>query len=1366
MGRFLQPLLLAVSAIISLPNAGYALPTLDQPDDDSIFDRGHVFQDFGLTTYKRQQDKVPLRILSLGASIMSGVGSSTGDGSRKPLRDALRFDGWEVNMVGSLHSGKMKDKDHEAVPGDKINQVRARLKHSLPYKPNIVLINAGTNDAIQNDDPSGAGNRMNNVLNDIWGAEGMGDTCVMLSTILDITEKTGRVNRVIINNRNRSLVTDRANDGKCIYLADMDPPGSGGGWITWDDYDPKETTKVHPNDEGHRKMAYVFYKAINEAAKDSKIVETGSFEASDPVCDKVYGNGIPAGGKTQRGSGEHDGIYLHKAEEKGVILTVESDWDRNQWRFARLFSRGYDDLVGWFELEPGVHAFGVWKNSADGQGKFTRIGDLHPNMYCIPRGLHFIDMNADGLDDIVCIGQEGNLYLSINKGDGNGDKPPTFGFLDKIKENEGYAQDRVRLADIDGDGRGDYGILDDGGNVHFWRNGGVKNKPEFWQKLGLRFPAKGMGDIRGVRFEDINGDGRDDWMWVREDGMTDTWTNSRSCLKGKEGDGLNVAWRQGFRDGYKKNEHWTHFGMMDYQTNDEQNLRGRIHFARIYGTPSAFGNLGRQDYVFLQHETKKKKHVFKMRVWKNIGQGGTKVLADGKKYCNMAGHDDGKEDYEIRDDDPGGFWDPSPGQIWTPPREMHRRDLHLADWDNDGDCDIIYVDPKSGQLEVFINKYPETKKWEFSPLSNAAPSLHCNQEKGIGIHDLAVRFADITGNGRADYLCIEKDGRVTGFVHNDDGSFEDVGQIKFADGRDRANLRWADVNGDGRDDMLWVDKFTGDASVWYNEDRFDNRDQNSGSSFRWRKIDKPVFRGDVAGTCMYYPDLDGNGRADQHSILGTWTNEARTSFNPSCGVTDEEGDDSNSLEDPKLPVMPSDGDGNASDEWRKINCQNEGVTDHTMYGPDRWKQVDADGAWVSVIESWQANITAGRAQKHLANNISNYFNGPQDMFCETFAEEGSGCEDLHLQCNSVNAPAGYFIIHSFENLYAMHDNIWKAVDSAILTNDIGSIASNFGKIPTKSSGVAVSILIDIALTAWGLVMGPAWNKLIGPKFSDGTTASTVKDTTNDIVKNSMTLTKDILNSRAKDQLGVQNGLTEQMKALTQAWKDSVLATQQWLFGETDEDNLQLGNLISDASMFGDNWLLDRQEHAKQVKRAINTFLIPLAWAYSPDVIYPFIASSDVACDKDPGWNDNNQYWIENTAKDNGRYCHNGKSFWLLMGRDKKTQCDNKSGDMWCGKFDSPPGFSDLVDKAFTDISLENVVVGSINTKEANGGKNGGYKINIEAPGKKVLESFLEKGIESPGIWNFPICSMEEVIENYYRWFQNDLDDMANFPCNA
>lgn len=42
-----------------------------------------------------------------------------------------------------------------------------------------------------------------------------------------------------------------------------------------------------------------------------------------------------------------------------------------------------------------------------------------------------------------------------------------------------------------------------------------------------------------------------------------------------------------------------------------------------------------------------------------------------------------------------------------------------------------------------------------------------------------------------------------------------------------------------------------------------------------------------------------------------------------------------------------------------------------------------------------------------------------DMFCDFFSDEGSGCEYLHLQCNLVNYPASYFILHSFENIFAV-----------------------------------------------------------------------------------------------------------------------------------------------------------------------------------------------------------------------------------------------------------------------------------------------------------------------------------------------------------
>lgn len=60
----------------------------------------------------------------------------------------------------------------EATGGHIINQVRTASRNSLGFKPNVVLINAGTNDANQNLQ-EGAGARMEGMMRDMWAADGM-----------------------------------------------------------------------------------------------------------------------------------------------------------------------------------------------------------------------------------------------------------------------------------------------------------------------------------------------------------------------------------------------------------------------------------------------------------------------------------------------------------------------------------------------------------------------------------------------------------------------------------------------------------------------------------------------------------------------------------------------------------------------------------------------------------------------------------------------------------------------------------------------------------------------------------------------------------------------------------------------------------------------------------------------------------------------------------------------------------------------------------------------------------------------------------------------------------------------------------------
>jgi hypothetical protein len=300
-------------------------------------------------------------------------------------------------------------------------------------------------------------------------------------------------------------VDDLKKEGKCIFLVDQDPDEQS-TWI------PQSMINdgIHPTTEGHKKMASVFYKAF-ELASDSLVPPVDVPEIGAMGCDKQPGKSKHVGKNTQKGdAGENNGIYKHKSQEMPVKTTITSSNNLNQYRFAKLFGRESDELVGWYEQADGSHAFGVWKSNGD--GSFTKIDDMNPDLFCKPAGINFIDMNGDGYDDLVCIGPDGNAQLSVNQGDGDkdGNKPPTFKVHGEIKKNEGFKQDHVRLADIDGDGRGDYCVIDDKGDIQCWRNGGTGEASEYWQSLGTRFMSKNMGDMNGVRFADINGDGRDD----------------------------------------------------------------------------------------------------------------------------------------------------------------------------------------------------------------------------------------------------------------------------------------------------------------------------------------------------------------------------------------------------------------------------------------------------------------------------------------------------------------------------------------------------------------------------------------------------------------------------------------------------------------------------------------------------------------------------------------------------------------------------------------------------------------------------------------------------------------------------------------
>ena len=219
---------------------------------------------------------LPLRIMPLGASITYGQASSDGNGYRSTLRTQLVGAGNPVNMVGSRQAGTMRDNDVEGWPGYRIEQVRAKANAAGGvgrWKPNVVLINAGTNDATQGWNVSTAGERMEGLIRDVWGASPR--AVVVLSTLLVNKKAEGNVLAI---NKQFGEVARKLRDGEGRRLVLVDMHGEGGP-STGDLAD-----ETHPNDVGYRKMANLWFAGLVVAS------DAGWLQAPEPV------SGVPDDG--------------------------------------------------------------------------------------------------------------------------------------------------------------------------------------------------------------------------------------------------------------------------------------------------------------------------------------------------------------------------------------------------------------------------------------------------------------------------------------------------------------------------------------------------------------------------------------------------------------------------------------------------------------------------------------------------------------------------------------------------------------------------------------------------------------------------------------------------------------------------------------------------------------------------------------------------------------------------------------------------------------------------------------------------------------------------------------------------------------
>ena len=308
------------------------------------------------------------------------------------------------------------------MPGDRVSQVEARAGQSCDaWQPNVVLINAGTNDATQNgrdESVEGTGDRMRRLINTVFAE--VPNAVVVLSTLLPhkiwqenvdkVNEMYRRIHREynpidkdgnVPENPQFKVVLAEMGDDSLFHVADL-----------WDD--------THPTPEGYKKMAAIWYAAIMEANKKGWISSpptTSRFsdDTQGTNCRKEFGSGQDdprAGLQVLKASDpviRNDGRYTHKAKLRSDIEIAKFKGVETEMRMwmAQLFNFGnpaggeLDEViymtedgdkrkmfvtrgVGDGEMSPGTEEIDV-KDSCNGRGK-SRIPSYSrgpvPNMSC------------------------------------------------------------------------------------------------------------------------------------------------------------------------------------------------------------------------------------------------------------------------------------------------------------------------------------------------------------------------------------------------------------------------------------------------------------------------------------------------------------------------------------------------------------------------------------------------------------------------------------------------------------------------------------------------------------------------------------------------------------------------------------------------------------------------------------------------------------------------------------------------------------------------------------------------------------------------------------------------------------------------
>jgi lysophospholipase L1-like esterase len=807
-----------------------------------------------------------LRVLPFGDSITYGYQSSDGSGYRCDLQSLLSGEGDTYQFAGSLNAGSgCTQEENEGHSGWTIPELAGIEPCTIAaYQPNVVLLDIGTNDINNGGSVSTAVSNIESLIQSIF-ADDPGVT-VLDGGLIPTPNATVAANMEQFDQEVSAWISQQQSSGVHVAFVSMSA-------ITTSDL----ADGLHPDDYGYSLMADAWNLGITQAAMSGWIKNAnpqgaytcsssssggGSSSASPPwdgvglVANGPGGNLLPGSQiefATVFGTGRDDYLYVQPnssviAWYNDGIVDGQVDWDGpmtiaggvgvpgSQIEFANLTGNG---LADYLDVNPASGAVTAWQNdgpAGDTPRSWTSLGQIATGTGAPGSEVRFADLTGNGLDDYIVVNSNSSAQAWLN---GGPDSSAPDGWLwlpaGTIAAGVGAPGSQIQFADLEGDGRADYLDVNPSSSVDEWLNGGQDaSAQDGWNWTGEGEIALGVG-VPGseIQFGDLTGSGRADYLEVNPTtGAVAAWLNGTSGWTSGGGcpgpSGCGTLSTSGSSGG--SGPAWDGVGLVAAGPGGTLPPGSQIEFAPVYGS-------GRDDYLYVQPNSS-------VNAWYNAGfsngqvnwqgpttiAGGVGVPGSQIQFATLT--DDGLADYLDVDPANGAVtaWQndgPASGSgydiDWSSLGQIASgtgapgSEVRFADLTGDGVDDYVVVNPDSS-VDAWLNGGPDASApngWLWLPAGTIA--------SGVGVPGSQIRFADIEGDGRDDYLNVNPDSSVDEYFNGGpDGSAQDgwtwtdYGEIASGVGAPGSQIQFADLTGSGRDDYLNVNPSTGAVAAWIN----------------------------------------------------------------------------------------------------------------------------------------------------------------------------------------------------------------------------------------------------------------------------------------------------------------------------------------------------------------------------------------------------------------------------------------------------------------------------------------------------------------------------------------------------------------------